>query len=55
MTLITILQDNTMEQKMMTAEVLKARIEAMKKSNNPLMQRIARMMEKKFNSMKSEE
>lgn len=44
-----------MEDKKMTTDVLKARIEVMKNSKNLFVKRIALMMEQKLNSMKSEE
>ena len=44
-----------MEQTTKMAEVLKARIEALKKMNNPWMKRIAYQMEKKLNSLNKKE
>jgi hypothetical protein len=57
MILITILADKIMEmeKKTINAEALKARVEAMKKSNSILLRKIAAQIEAKYNLNKKEE
>lgn len=55
MTLITILLDNIMETKKLTAEDINKMTEKMKNSKNPWMIRIARAIETKYNLNNKEE